>query len=68
MEMIDQLCRRTMRETVWWCWRSLPTDRQSTDELEERTRGYLESAIRDFRQDPERFKKELFPARGEHPV
>ncbi|MGD0139710.1 MAG: hypothetical protein ABSD28_12600 [Tepidisphaeraceae bacterium] len=44
-----------IRQTIQFCWMSLPRKRKNIDELEKQVRRILDRALRDFREDSEQF-------------
>ena len=40
-----------IRQAIQFCWRSLPKERRTADELETQVRRIFDRALRDFRED-----------------
>jgi hypothetical protein len=49
--MVDQ----QMRQAIQMCWKSLPKDKKTVDELEKQVRRIMERAIKDLRKDSKAF-------------
>jgi len=49
--MVDQ----HFRQTIQFCWMSLPEDRKTVDELEKQMRRIIDRAFKDLREDAEAF-------------
>ncbi len=53
-EQIDQ----QIRQALHFCWMGLPKDRRSATDVEAEFRRMVERAIRDFKEDRERFGRD----------
>jgi hypothetical protein len=47
-----------IRQTIQFCWMSLPKDRRTVEELEQQIRRIMDRALKDFREDRQAFGKE----------
>ncbi len=45
-----------IRQTIHFCWMMLPPDKKTVDGLEREFRMMVDRALRDFREDDERFR------------
>lgn len=47
-----------VRQTIQFCWTSLPQDKRSVDELERQIRRLVDRALKDVREDFDEFFRE----------
>ena len=46
---------QTVRQAIHFCWMALPKDRKTPEELDKQVRRIVERALKDFREDAQRF-------------
>ena len=55
MELGPAQADQTVRQALMCCWMTLPKSRRTVDEVEKELRRLVDRALRDFREDSERF-------------